>query len=518
LGGIGYPAPLNRRKIMAKKQKTFRPKARVPRGFRDRIGAELIAEREMLERISKVYEAHGFDPLETPTFEYTDALGKFLPDVDRPNQGVFSLQDDDEQWMSLRYDLTAPLARFVAENYDGLPKPFRRYQMGTVWRNEKPGPGRFRQFTQCDADTVGAPAPHADAEMCTLFAEVIEAAGVARDDFMIKVSSRMIVDGLFEKLDLDGDDQQQTRLDVMRSMDKFDRLGEVGVRHLLGPGRKDQSGDFTKGVELSDKNIDAVVSFLQSTPVNQNLQGSDVADANRQNLDKLMGLLSDTKNGNAGIAELSEISRQVPDDYKGSVLIDCSIIRGLEYYTGAVFEADLTFEAKDDKGRPVRLGSVGGGGRYDGLVKRFKGVEVPAVGISVGVSRLLAALELQKGAVESATGPVVVLSLEKDQMAEYQKMAAELRAEGIRAEVYLGGSNFAKQLKYADKRNAPLAIIQGSDEREKGEVTIKDLVLGAELSKNIEDNAEWREGKRAQVSVKRSELAAKVKEILARRG
>jgi len=499
---------------MAKKQKTFRPKARIPRGFQDRFGAELIAEREMLAKISKVYEDHGFDPLETPAFEYTDALGKFLPDVDRPNQGVFSLQDDDDQWMSLRYDLTAPLARFVAENYDALPKPFRRYQMGTVWRNEKPGPGRYRQFTQCDADTVGAPAPHADAEMCALFAEVVEAAGLARGDYIVKVSSRMIVDGLFEKLGLDGDDQQQTRLDVMRSMDKFDRLGEVGVRHLLGPGRKDDSGDFTKGIALSDANIDAVVSFLQSTPVNQDLQGAQVAEANQQNLDKLMGVLSDTKSGAAGIAELSEISRQIPDDFRGSVLIDCSIIRGLEYYTGAVFEVDLTFEAKDDKGRPIRLGSVGGGGRYDGLVKRFKGIEVPAVGISVGISRLLAALELQKNSSQAATGPVVVLALEKDRMAEYQKMAAELRASGIRAEVYLGGSNFAKQLKYADKRHAPIAIIQGSDEREQGEVMIKDLVKGAELSKQIEDNAEWREGKRAQISVKRAELVDAVKKIL----
>ena len=207
-----------------KKQKTFRPKARIPRGFRDRLGAEIVAEREMLARISAAYEAQGFDPLETPAFEYTDALGKFLPDVDRPNQGVFSLQDDDEQWMSLRYDLTAPLARYVAENYDGLPKPFRRYQIGPVWRNEKPGPGRFRQFTQCDADTVGAPAPYADAEMVALFANVIMAAGIDSQDFFIRVSNRKIVAGLFEKIGLQGDEKAETRLTVMRSMDKFDKF------------------------------------------------------------------------------------------------------------------------------------------------------------------------------------------------------------------------------------------------------------------------------------------------------
>ena len=460
----------------------------------------------MLARISAVYEAHGFDPLETPAFEYTDALGKFLPDVDRPNAGVFSLQDDDKQWLSLRYDLTAPLARFVAENYDSLPKPFRRYQVGSVWRNEKPGPGRYRQFTQCDADSVGAPAPHADAEMCVLFAEVIEAAGVAKDDFVIRVSNRKIVDGLFEKLGLATSEGDDTRLNVMRSMDKFDRLGEEGVRLLLGPGRKDESGDFTDGVKLSDANIDAVISFLTST----------IDGDGQQTLNNLMSILGETESGKSGIEELTAIARQVPDAYKRSVAIDCSIIRGLEYYTGPVFEADLTFEAKDEKGRPIRLGSVGGGGRYDGLVKRFKGIEVPAVGISVGVSRLLAAQALKNPQSASARGPVVVLALEKDQMPAYQAMAAELRSAGVRAEVYLGGSNFGKQLKYADKRAAPIAIIQGEDERTKGEVTIKDLVLGAELSKKIEDNTKWREDQPAQFAVNRASLVDAVKKTLAR--
>ena len=489
-----------------KKQKTFRPKARVPRGFRDRLGAEIAAEREMLSKISAVYEARGFDPLETPAFEYTDALGKFLPDVDRPNAGVFSLQDDDDQWMSLRYDLTAPLARYVAEHFDALPKPFRRYAVGPVWRNEKPGPGRYRQFTQCDADTVGAPAPYADAEMCTLFAEVIAAAGVPQQDFVIRVSNRKIVDGLFEKLGLAGEGDEARRLNVMRSMDKFDRLGAEGVRLLLGPGRKDESGDFTDGVGLADNSIDAVIGFLTST----------VAGDDKATLGRLGDVVGETTAGAAGVAELAEIIRQTPDEWASAVTVDCSIIRGLEYYTGPVFEADLTFEATDDKGRPVRFGSVGGGGRYDGLVKRFKGVEVPAVGISVGVSRLLTALEYRKGDATPAHGPIVVLALEKDRMADYQAMAAELRAADLRAEVYLGGSNFGKQLKYADKRAAPIAIIQGSDEREQNEVTIKDLILGAELSKNIEDNKAWREDQPAQFSVGRSELVAEVKKTLAR--
>ncbi len=490
---------------MAKKQKTFRPKARVPRGFRDRLGAEIAAEREMLARISAVYEAYGFDPLETPAFEYTDALGKFLPDVDRPNAGVFSLQDDDEQWMSLRYDLTAPLARFVAENFDALPKPFRRYQVGPVWRNEKPGPGRYRQFTQCDADTVGAPAPYADAEMCALFAEVIEAAGIARGDFVIRVSNRKIVDGLFEKIGLAGEADAETRLTVMRSMDKFDKFGAEGVGLLLGPGRKDESGDFTDGAGLDDAKIAAVISFLQS--------GAGEGDS----LEKMSALLGETKTGGEGLAELAGIKASIPDFDQRPIVFDCSIIRGLEYYTGPVFEADLAFATEDEKGRPVQIGSVGGGGRYDGLVKRFKGVEVPAVGISVGVSRLLAALALQQKTGAGMQGPVIVLALEKDQMASYQQMATDLRNAGLRAEVYLGGSNFGKQLKYADKRAAPVAVIQGEDERLKNEVTIKDLILGAELSKDIEDNKEWREEQPAQFTVQRSEFVDAVKKTLARR-
>ena len=500
LGGLSYPG------AMAKKQKNFRPRARIPRGFRDRFGAELVAEREMLAKISAVYESYGFDALETPAFEYTDALGKFLPDIDRPNQGVFSLQDDDDQWMSLRYDLTAPLARFVAENYDALAKPFRRYAVGPVWRNEKPGPGRFRQFTQCDADTVGAAAPYADAEMAALFAEVIEAAGVPAGDFVIRISNRKIVDGLFERLGLDGEADDGRRLDVMRSMDKYDRLGEEGVRLLLGPGRKDESGDFTMGCGLAVDKIDAVADFLKSTKKSDD-----------ETLGAIAAILGGTKNGAAGLEELTAISRQIPDALKNSVAIDVSIIRGLEYYTGPVFEADLTFDVKDEKDRPVRFGSVGGGGRYDGLVGRFKGIEVPAVGISIGVSRLLAALEMRQAAAASASGPVVILALEEGRMAEYQTMAAALRAAGMRAEVYLGGSGMRAQMKYADRRAAPVAVIVGADERERGEVTVKNLVLGAELSKTIEDNAEWREAQPAQVSVPRNELVAAVKRALQRK-
>ena len=493
---------------MTKKEKTFRPQARIPKGFRDRFGAEIAAEREMLAAITRVYEAYGFDPLETPAFEYTDALGKFLPDVDRPNQGVFSLQDEDEQWMSLRYDLTAPLARFVAQNYDGLAKPFRRYAVGPIWRNEKPGPGRFRQFTQCDADTVGAPAPNADVESVFMLAEALEAAGISRGDYQIRLNDRNVLTGLLESIGVDEDQDAEKKLRVLRAMDKFDRLGLDGVRLLLGKGRKDESGDYTEGAQLADNEIERVLAFMSAT-----------AETNAETCSRLSDLIGGSAAGAVGVETLAEIAAQLAslglDESRAK--IDLSVIRGLEYYTGPVFEAELMFSVEDEKGRPVRFGSVASGGRYDGLVKRFKGVEVPAVGISVGVSRLLAALELKKAAGAEASGPVVVLALEDGQMASYQAMAAELRASGVRAEVYLGGSGMRAQMKYADKRMAPVAVIQGEDERAKGEVTIKDLILGAELSKEIEDNAEWREAQPAQFSVPRGELVDAVKKTLARK-
>jgi len=487
--------------------RTDKLKARIPRGFRDRLGAEIVAEREMLARISAVYEVWGFDPLETPTLEYTDALGKFLPDIDRPNEGVFSLQDDDEQWMSLRYDLTAPLARFVAENFDPLPKPFRRYAVGPVWRNEKPGPGRFRQFTQCDADTVGAPAPFADAECIAMLAEAIEAAGVGQKDFLIRINDRNVLTGLLETIGLDSEERAGQRLKALRAMDKLDRLGEAGVRQLLGAGRKDESGDFTEGAKLDDASIDRVAAFMNAT-----------AATNLGTCARLSNLVGGSSAGARGVETLAAISNELAAAGLGEarVRIDLSVIRGLEYYTGPVFEAELLVAPLDDQGRPVRFGSIASGGRYDDLVKRFKGVEVPAVGVSIGVSRLLAALAFVKGRNEETRGPVVVLAFEKDRMSEYQAMAAELRRAGVRAEVYLGGAGMKAQLKYADKRGAPAVVIQGSDERVRSEVTIKDLALGAELAREIADNVKWRESEAAQVAVPRNMMVEEVKRVLAR--
>jgi histidyl-tRNA synthetase len=493
---------------MSKPNKDARPNPRLPRGLRDIEAPELRQQQDMLGKIRAVYERYGFEPLETPAFEYTDALGKFLPDQDRPNEGVFSLQDEDEQWMSLRYDLTAPLARYVAQHFQFLAKPFRRYAVGPVWRNEKPGPGRFRQFMQFDADTVGAESVAADAEMCMLAADTLEALGIKRGDYVIKVSNRKILDGIREAVGLSGPDNDVKWLIAMRALDKLDRLGPAGVRELLGKGRKDESGDFTKGAELDAKSIDTIMSVFES--------------ASGDKLSQLDKALVGSAAGETGRAELQQISDLVRSGGYGPdrILIDPSVVRGLEYYTGPVFEAELTFEVKDEKGNPVRFGSVGGGGRYDDLVARFTGQKVPATGFSIGVSRLQAALNaLNKDKPVAADGPVIVTVMEKERIADYQKMVQELRNANIRAELYLGNpKKFGKQLEYADKRGSPCVVIQGSDELAAGKVTLKDLVEGAKAAAAIKDNAAWKEQRPAQVTVNAKDLVAEVKKIVARHG
>jgi histidyl-tRNA synthetase len=492
---------------MSRKQKSFRPKARLPKGLADTGAGEIRGLAAMLERIRAVYESYGFEPLETPAIEYTDALGKFLPDQDRPNEGVFSFQDEDEQWLSLRYDLTAPLARYVAENFNELPKPFRRYQTGPVWRNEKPGPGRFRQFTQFDADTVGAASVAADAEMCMLAADTLEALGIERGDYVIRVSNRKVLDGMLETIGLGGEENAGRRLTVLRAVDKLDRLGVGGVRELLGKGRKDESGDFTYGARLDESAINTIISFVLENQLQQGDSEIDEIEASRQ---------SDISH--EGFMELHEIAKlSKAAGYADRIVVDPSVVRGLEYYTGPVFEAELTFETEDEKGRPVRFGSVGGGGRYDDLVARFTGQKIPATGFSIGVSRLYAALRLLGRTDEAqAPGPVVVTVFDKNRLGDYQRMVKQLRDAGIRAELYLGGGKMGQQFKYADQRGAPCVVIQGPDEKERGEVQIKDLIEGAKAAETIESNVEWRERRPAQFAVREDDLVAEVRKVLAR--
>ena len=500
-------------------------KARQPRGLADRGPAELAASERMLAKIRESYELYGFEAVETPFIEYTDALGKFLPDQDRPNEGVFSFQDDDEQWLSLRYDLTAPLARYVAENYDKLAKPYRSYRAGYVFRNEKPGPGRFRQFMQFDADTVGAASVAADAEICMMAADTLEKLGIQRGDYIVKVNNRKVLDGVMEAIGLGGDENAGRRLTVLRAIDKLDRLGVHGVEMLLGEGRKDESGDFTKGAGLSRDAIDAISKYVNvASQLGRVAQGERSPEIEWKITHAILGEIRDlagrTAAGEQGYEELTEIAKMVhAAGYSSRVRIDPSVVRGLEYYTGPVFEAELTFGVTDEKGNPVRFGSVGGGGRYDGLVGRFRSEPVPATGFSIGVSRLFAALKLIDSPIVNAgaqVGPVVVLVMDRDRVAHYQAMVAKLRAAGVRAELYLGSAGMKAQMKYADRRNAPCVIIQGSDEHAKGEVQIKDLIEGARAAAGIASNDEWKAARPAQISVPEHEMVAAVKDILAR--
>jgi histidyl-tRNA synthetase len=488
-------------------KKPRRPRAETPRGFRDYFGAEVRARATMLGRITEVYHSYGFDPLETSAVETVEALGKFLPDVDRPNEGVFAWQDDDESWLALRYDLTAPLARVYAQHRLKLPTPYRRYQVGPVWRNEKPGPGRFRQFYQCDADTVGSGNVAADAEICVMLGDALEAAGIARGDFVIRINNRKVLNGVMEAIGLldpgDPEKDAHRRGIVMRAIDKIDRLGPEGVRLLMGPGRKDESGDFTAGAGCGTSEADLVLAFMAA-------RGPDGA-ATCARLRELVGA---SAAGLAGVEELEAIAELL--QARGATgVIDPSVVRGLGYYTGPVYEAELTFEVVGDDGKPRQFGSVAGGGRYDDLVKRFTGETVAATGVSVGVDRLLAALGEKGRLASEEAGPVVVTVMDRDAMPGYQAMAAELRAAGLRAEVFLGGGGMGKQLKYADQRRSAVAIIEGADERSRGVVQLKDLALGAQLASEIESHDDWK-AQPAQVEVARDRLVHEVRTMLAR--
>src|SRR5210317_70571 len=486
-----------------KKKKVQRPKAATPKGFRDYFGSEVNERAEMLRAITDVYHRYGFDPLETSAVETVEALGKYLPDVDRPNEGVFAWQEDDDgDWLALRYDLTAHLARVYAQHRNDLPTPYRRYAMGPVWRNEKPGPGRFRQFYQCDADTVGAPSVAADAEICAMLSDTLETVGIPRGDYLVRINNRKVLNGVLECMGLSDDAQRD---DVLRTIDKFDKVGAAGVRELLGKGRLDASGSDIDCVGLSDDQAAPVLAFLTSR-----------GDTAAQTLSNLRDAVGTSAIGAEGVGELETMAELLDAGGYGAdrIILDPSVVRGLGYYTGPVFEAELTFEIFDEKGRKRQFGSVSGGGRYDDLVKRFTGQSVPATGVSIGVDRLLAALR-EKGRIGShSRGPVVVTVMDRDRMADYQAMVGELRQAGIRAEVYLGNpKNFGNQLKYADKRGSPIAIIEGAEEKERGVVQIKDLILGAQIAQNA-TLEEWKE-RPSQFTVPRDQMLAKVREILA---
>jgi histidyl-tRNA synthetase len=433
------------------KEKKIKPSKELPLGFVDRQEKELLVRDFIISNIKEVMIKYGFQYLETPSFEYSDSIGKFLPDKDRPDEGVFSFQDENK-WLSLRYDLTAPLARYVAKNYLEIPKPFKRYQLGTVWRNEKPGPGRFREFLQFDADYVGTKSLQADAELCVMISEILEKCGLGKEEYVIKISSRKITEKLFKKINIETNDQKLTTL---RALDKLDRLGWEGVKQLLGEGRKDKSGDFTIGANLSSSNIETIEKEL--------------------------------KKKSPETEDLLEIFKLFKDYNFNNFEFDSSIIRGLEYYTGPIFEVNLKFDVKNSKGQVIQFGSIGGGGRYDNLVNNFGNYEAPATGISIGLDRLVYALIQKKEFKIKQSKPVVICVFSKSAMKEYIKLQTILRDEGISTEIYPGESKLKKQMEYANKIKAPAVILYGDDEIKSNKPTLRDLNTGKEKSIEIKE-------------------------------
>ena len=459
-------------------EKNKKLKAQLPKGFRDNSEDSIDIRNQVINIIRNECEQFGFKNIETPALEYTEALGKFLPDVDRPSGGVFSFQDDDGQWLSMRYDLTAPLARYVAENYQFIPKPFKRYQFGSVWRNEKPGPGRYREFIQFDADAIGISNNYIDAELCVIVARIFKKIGFSENEFKIKYSSRIIWENLFKQIEIE--DKQIPA--VLRAVDKLDRVGINGVKDLLLKGREDQSGDFMEGVNLKNDQVNKILDFIS----NKNSKDDQLSS----------------------FEEYLQNYKDLPFEF------DPTVVRGLEYYTGLVFEVELTTKVVNDKGKEVIFGSVAGGGRYDKLIARFGKEDVPATGISIGIDRLIYAIE-QFDKIQSNKKPLIIIAnLIPEQISNYLSIAEVVRDEGYACEIFYGSNNLSKQLKYSDKRKASLVIIIGEDEIKNKTISIKNLIVGKELSKNIDSREEWKELKAGQFIINKDDLITELKKIL----
>ena len=508
--GVGGSNPPCCTKIMSKEKKL---KPELASGFIDRKGNELILKDRLIEIIKRNFQLYGFEPLETPGFEISENIGKFLPDEDRPMSGVFGFKDY-KNWISLRYDLTAPLARYFAANENLISKPFKRYQVGTVWRNEKPGPGRFKEFTQIDADIVGTKNILADADMCILLADTLNKCGLDKNEFIIRVSNRKCFFGILNWL---GISSERQRIAITRAVDKYDRIGIEGVASLLGKGRKDKSGDFTKGVGLNKKQIKQITEYIEENTLYDTEGNANFPDPTKYaplaQYDFLDPLYDE------GQKELSNFFKNTRlSEFKNQIVYSPTLVRGIEYYTGTIFEANLLFKVKNQKGQEVEFGSVGGGGRYDDLVSRFTNNIAPATGVSIGLDRLLVGVQQRdnfwknNNEIEN-TGPVVICLFEINEkdIAPYYKILTMLRSAGIKSEVYSGDSSIKSQMKYADKRNSPAVILYGENEAKSGTVTIKNLKVGKESSKDIKTREDWKSNKSAQVTVKLENLIDEIK-------
>lgn len=478
---------------MAKKTKPQRVKARLSRGLRDLFPEQLLARRRMIETIRGVYENYGFLPIQTPAVEYLDVL--LGSDAGEENtKQIFTVSNREEEELGLRFDLTVPLARLVAQYKQDLGRPFRRYQVAQVYRCDKPEPGRFREFTQFDLDSVGAPSEIADTEILAAMCDTLDALDVG--PYEVRYSSRGLLGALLVYADIPA----ARGKDVFRVLDKLDKVGLEKVKLELTTGYVDQSGDPIRGLDLAMAQVEKIERFLA-------IRGERRADV----LDGLRELFAGVEAAQPEIDTVATISRHLEAlGYReDKVVLDVSIARGLAYYTGPIFEARL-------KSAP-EFGSVFGGGRYDGLVRRFLGEEVPAVGASIGVDRLLAALvHLGKIKAQKSTAKVLVTRMDPAMIDEYVALTWELRRAGIPTELYLGGGrNIGKQLKHADHWEIPIALLLGSDEKERGIVKLKDMDVGRRVSDQIEDREAWLARRPGEREVRREELITEVRRLLA---
>ena len=474
-----------------KKNKPKRVKARLSRGLRDLLPEQQLARQWLIDRIRGVYELYGFLPVSTPAVEYLDVL--LGSDAgEEAQQSIFLVSNREQEELGLRFDLTVPLARVVAQ-YRNLGRPFRRYQVAPVWRGDKPDKGRFREFTQFDLDSVGVSSELADTEILAGMCDTLDALGV--EGYRVRYSSRGLLNTLLNYAEIP---EEQGR-HVFRVLDKLDKAGLEKVKLELTTGYEDASGDKIRGVGLADGQVEKIEHYLGISgdrpavvgELRSLFQGVDGADGEIDLVERISDHL-----GTLGY-----------DDQK--VALDLSIARGLAYYTGPVFEAILT--------DAPQFGSVFGGGRYDGLVQRFLGERVPAVGASIGVDRLLAALEhLGKVKARKSTAQVLVSRMDASLDGDYLAMAYELRRAGISTELFLGkAKNVGKQFGYADQWEIPLVLILGSDEKERGVVTLKDMEVGRSLSQEIDEREAWIAARPGQREVPRERLVEEVRNLLA---
>jgi len=507
------------------------------RGFRDIDPKMNLLRWKIVNAAAKIYQSFGFEHWDTPILEFADCLGKYMPDSDTVEQGVYSFKNPEQDpvfdnkgkemrtidndvvmenhFLSLRYDLTAPLARNYAErlwllNLRGQvsasnPPLFRRYQFGPVFRYEaKLDPGRFREFWQVDFDTVGTADVAADAEVCIVLTKALEEIGLKKDSFFVKVNNRKILSGFLESVGVNDKTEEKN---ILRIIDKVDKIGIEGVALELGKGREEKSGAFIEGLGLPAEMILSITNFFGL--FSQRFSREEV-------LEKLAQIINNNLLANEGVQELHKMNLMFKalnfDD--SQIVFDPTLVRGMAYYTGPIFEVESLMTYKDSKGTSRKVGSICGGGRYDGLVENLLGLKVPATGASIGVDRLAELLTLAENDKTEAFGAVLIAVFDDSAMNEYQKIAAELRNAGINAEVYYGaGKNLKKQFAYADKKNSPIVIMAGEDEMLRNSVTIKDLVLGKQMD-NIQNKEEWRA--KVQFEVSRNEMVQKVKEILNR--